>query len=107
MEYFQLNAGAYQASSEGAAMGIVNGTIEAAYAWIGGSCGPATAVATGGLFGSSTPGEVLPVGNSFLLPVPAGQIFSLTANVFAGQPATPAIQFFWIGTDAPTAVDAK
>jgi len=104
MNYVSINPGTYQApSTDGFALGIVNGTSAPGFAWITGSCGPATAVASGGLFGYSTAGGTIAVGNSFLLPVPAGQTFSLAANILSGQPATPTIQFFYVGTGNPTA----
>jgi len=83
----------------GLVLGVINGTTEPGFAWISGTVGSVTAIASGGtlLF---TEGGIAAFGNSFLLPIPPYSEFTLAVNPIPNQPATPAAQFYWIPTSA-------
>jgi hypothetical protein len=97
--------GTYTSTTDGFAYGIVNGAVSAdgpAFTWITGSCGPITAVASGGQFALSVgnPSGALTgavaAGTSFMLPVPANNAFTLAVNPLSNNGVNPVVSLFFI-----------
>jgi len=100
-----LGPGTYTSTTDGFAYGIVNGALSSdgpAFTWITGSCGPITAVASGGQFTQFADGNTsstlnaVAAGTSFMLPVPANNAFTLTVNPLSNNGVSPVVSLFFI-----------
>ncbi|HEU4883906.1 MAG TPA: hypothetical protein VFT45_16725 [Longimicrobium sp.] len=73
-----------------------------AFCWIEGTCGPVSAIASGGQLtyppdgSNSTDVGSVAVGTSFLLPVPANNPFTLSVNNSSANAVNPVVSLVWI-----------